>query len=573
MRWTGLVDHNWKNPGNWVEVKGSYETPVAWAPTSCVDVIIPSGATNYPELIDSAWCGTIAMKDRAMLKNPHVLKYADASVEFKLTPSERDRLIMWSAPLKDMYSGDYHVVRKSDGTPNWGDSYMMFFQMANPDSPTPVDSVFTMTASVGHPGVSLSLGTAFNFRLTATSLNRDSMLTFPRTATSYKADNGTTYTGLTRSNNGKFITDGLTLSNDGTFDLLVRNTAGTGVYPRIMQVVNPYMAWLDVGDFLQGNSATLEPNGYVAWNGDVNSDLVKYYTGSLSNELRYWIPTDKQSVTGASDGMIPPLKSFFVIRKSGAQTNTLKMSHQWTTTDTARVTNPYTLRAAATAAETHVLRIKATQGNKTGSALLRYNPEAHLYYDGREDVYQLFYDEIPLSIYALTPWKETLAVYSNGDFSTRNVNLGLRLREAGEVTLEFSGMSTFGHDVWLIDKVAGKEVNLQQTNAYTFMVVKSGHEILELNDRFALRSQYTGNGLTGSQAISLPLWNVSSQGRHIQVQSASHPIGELQIYDITGGLVYTANASSTYFRIAVAQGIYIVKARIGDDYKVEKVFV
>ncbi|MDR1645334.1 MAG: VCBS repeat-containing protein [Tannerellaceae bacterium] len=573
MRWTGLVDRNWKNPGNWVEVKASYESPARFAPTICVDVIIPSGATNYPELSDTVQCKAIVMQDRAMLKNPHVLKYSKAAVEIKLTTVERDRFIMWSAPLKNMWSGDYFVTRRSDGKPNWGDTYMMFFQMKNPDYASAVDSVYTMTATTGRPNTTLGLGKSFNFRLTATALNRDSIFSFPRTETQYIDDNNTSY-NVDRANSNRFVTDGVQVAADKTFEFTVLNTAGTGVYPRIIQVANPYLAWLDVSKFLAGNSTVLETNGYVAWNGDINSDLVSFYTGSLQNQLRYWIPTDKQSITGVPTGMIPPLKSFFVIRKSGtqAQTNVLKMSAAWTTTYEG-VTNPYSLRAATE--ETAMLRIKATQGSKNSSAILHYNPEAHAYYDGKEDVTRLFYDEIPLAVYFLTPWKDALAIYSDADFSTRNTNLGLRVRDAGEVTLEFSGMETFGHDVWLVDKVAGKEVNLQQENSYAFTVVKAGRDALELNDRFTIRSRFTGNGLiTGNEPSPavLPQWNVSAQDRYIRIQSSS-TISQLFIYDVMGALVYRANAPFNHFRVPVSQGLYIVKALLDNEYKVEKVFV
>jgi hypothetical protein len=571
MRWTGLIDHNWKNPGNWVEVKNNYESPVAWAPTGCVDVIIPSGATNYPELTDSVWCSHIAMKDRAMLKNPHVLNYDKATVELKLTPSEKDRVIMWSAPLQHMYSGDYHF-KKNDGKPNWGDAYMMFFQMANPDVGN-VAQANSMTATVGHPGVPLPLGTAFNFRLAATSINQDSTLIFPKAETAYTASNNASYNNLDRTNRSRFITDPVSVTSGGTFNLLVQNSAGTTVYPKVLQVVNPYMAYLDIQKFLVGNSTVLETNGYVAWDGDMNTSFVAHYTDEVMEHGIRWMTTF-QAAPATNVGMIPPLKSFFVIRKDhianpAAATNTLKMSPDWTTTQ--NVTNPYTLRASTT--ETNVLRIKATQGTKTSSALLYYNPQAHAYYNGKEDVYQLFYDEIPLTVYAITPWKEALAIYSDGDFSTRNTVLGLRVREAGEVTLTFSGMPTFGHDVWLIDKATGKEIDLQQNDSYAFTVVKTGSDAIDINDRFVLRAHYTGNGITGNEAPTLPQWNVSSRDRYIHIQSTSLLINQLQVYDITGALIYSANTPSGYFRIPVTQGIYIIKAQIGDEHKVEKVFV
>jgi hypothetical protein len=111
MRWTGLADSNWHNPYNWVEVKDGYEAPARSGPSNCVDVIISKEATNYPALIDASYGHTITMEDRAMLKNPHVLHYDSAKVEIKLQPSERDRFILWSAPLQSVYSGDYHFKK------------------------------------------------------------------------------------------------------------------------------------------------------------------------------------------------------------------------------------------------------------------------------------------------------------------------------------------------------------------------------------------------------------------------------------------------------------------------------
>jgi hypothetical protein len=562
MRWTGLIDHNWRNPGNWVEVKGTYETPVAWEPTGCVDVIIPSGATNYPELTAPVQSRNITMKDRAMLKNPHVLTYVNALVEFKLTPWEKDNFISWSPPLKDMYSGDYHF-KKNDGNPNWGDEYMMFFQMPNPDiqGSSPVNN--HLTATVGNPGVPLPLGTAFNFRLTATSVNRDSTLTFPKTATSYTAANGTAYNNLSRSNANRFITDGVSLSGD-QFNLDVPGDMGAQY--RFMQVVNPYLAYLDVGKFLSGNSAILESNGYIEWDGSISANFISHLENLTSDGMRYSISNAPSG--GTNSGMIPPLKSFFVMKKTNTSGN-IKMSPTWTTT--SGVTNPYTLRASET--ETNILRIKATQGDKTSYAALHYNPKAHPYYDVKEDVYQLFYDDIPLTVYALTPWKDALSIYGDGDFSTRNTDLGLRIRDAGEVTLEISGMQTFGHNVWLIDKVANKEINLLQNASYTFVVAKTSGGIMEINNRFTIRAHYTGNGITSNEDISIPQWSVSSIDRAIVVQSLSHPIHNLQICDVTGAQTYASNASSTYFHIPLAQGIYIVKAQIDDEHKVEKVFV
>jgi hypothetical protein len=564
MRWTGLADHNWKNPANWVEVvNGSYERPVAWAPTGCVDVIIPSGAANYPELTDSVRCGVITLKDRAMLQNPHVLTHSGASVELKLTPAEKDRFIMWSAPLRDMYSGDYHF-KKSDGAPNWGDSYMMFFQMGNPDISSSA-VVHTMTATVGRPNQSLALGTAFNFRLAATSINRDSVLTFPKSATSYTGADGNPYTLTSRANKSHFITDG----QKEEFNLPVANPSDASTV-RILQVVNPYMAWLKVGDFLSGNTEL--QGAYMDWDGGVNTGIVSYYTGGAAG-MRYFIPSVPN---GATTGMIAPLKSFFVIAKSAPAPTTLKMNAKWTTT--SGTSSPYTLRATAAPVPAQ-LYVKAVQGDKSSSTLLRYDPQAIANYRETEDIYQLFYDGtdgtdgIALTLYSMAPWGEALAINSSDNFTSRNTPLGLHIREAGEVKLSFSGVQNFGHDIWLIDRVLNKETRLQENSSYTFTVAKTGNKPVDINDRFSLYMKYTG--LTGSETPSASLsgWSVSTRDRNIYVQSASGVIRDLQVYDVTGAGVYRSQGPSEQFRIPVVQGVYILKAQFDNEQKIEKVFV
>ncbi|MDR1919744.1 MAG: VCBS repeat-containing protein [Tannerellaceae bacterium] len=560
MRWTGLVDHNWRNPGNWVEIKGSYEAPVNWVPTGCVDVIIPSAAVNYPELIDTAVCRNITMKDRAMLTNPHVLKYNNAQVEFKLTPTEKDRFVMWSAPLQSMYSGDYHF-KNNAAAPQWGDVFVNYFQTANPDLVGSVATAAYFTATVGNPGVALPLGKAFNLRLASTSANRDSILVFPKTSSSYSANNQTYPTA--RTNGSRFLTEQLSFSGN-SYDLPVNGGSGF----RVIEVVNPYMAYLDVAQFIAGQSNNILANGYLLWDGDVNKSPIGHHV-STTDGMRYFI-VNAETLTGTNVGLIAPLKSFFVI-KSNASANltSLKISPQWTTTVG---TNPYTLRASTQ--ETNILRVKASQGEKASHAALFYDAKAFPTYNAKEDVYQMFYEEIPLTVFSLTPQKEALSINTSGDFSSTQTDLGLRVRDPGEVTLSFSGLPSFGHEVYLIDKELQKEIDLQKNPSYTFVVVKAADsKAIELNSRFSLRARYTGV-FTGNEAVAeQPGWNVSGAYGRIDIQSFAGLISRLHIYSVTGALVYSANTASERFSIPVAEGIYIIKAQIGDEYKVEKVFV
>ncbi|MDR0844449.1 MAG: right-handed parallel beta-helix repeat-containing protein [Tannerella sp.] len=575
MRWTGKLNSDWKNPVNWVEVKAQYgfpfEVPVLWAPTTCVDVSISSDALHYPELVDSVSCGNIRMEDRAMLKNPHVLDYDSASVEIILKPAERDRFIMWSAPLKNMYSGDYHF-KNSSNQPQWGDVYMNLFQQANPANTayTPQPNMFT--ATIGELGEPLPLGKAFNLLVTTTTRTRDVPLIFPQTYTSYTDDVPNSSYPTPRGTPGegyRFITDGLVLGFDRTFPLNVPADS-SGSY--LVQVVNPYLAYLDVIDFLGSNVASFTPGVYIIWDGNVNDGFtaVKFVGDTDYKEgMRYIYSGTLASESANNPRLIPPLQSFFVQKRSNVKLSApVKMSPNWTTTSGAR---PFTLRAG-TDEVGGVLYIKAVQGQKTSSTALQNDPNASPAFNGNEDVRNLFFDEMPLTLYSLTAMREPLAINASGDFQSQQTDLGLRILESGETKLEFSGLNTFGHLVYLIDKEKNLVIDLQQTPEYTFTVTKPADvAAIELNDRFTLRMDIDP---TANQPVASSSLLATSLNGELYVRATSGSIRSLEVYHVNGALIYSTQTESELFRVPVERGqVYVVKARIGETYEVRKVLV
>jgi hypothetical protein len=243
------------------------------------------------------------------------------------------------------------------------------------------------------------------------------------------------------------------------------------------------------------------------------------------------------------------------------------MSPNWTTT---ALPGAYVLRSAPV--ETGVLRIKAVQGDKTGYAVLQYERNASPAYAGNEDVQALFYDEIPLTLYSLTAQKEPLAISSSGDYS-QNTDLGLRIMGTGEIKLEFSGLSTFGHNVYLFDKEKNVEINLQQTPEYIFAATKPANvKSVEVNDRFTLRMEYTGQG--NSEITTNPVLLLSGWDGRIHVRSVSGLISHLLVYNMAGMLLYDDHTVSDEFSIPVERSqTYIVKALTGNKYSTGKVIV
>jgi hypothetical protein len=555
MRWTGLVNTHWQYPGNWVEERqengSTYESPISWTPARCVDVTIPSDAAHFPELRDSAYCNCITVQDRALLAGTHLLNYDSARVEILLKSTERDRFIMWSAPLRHMYSGDYHF--KNGTTPQWGDVYMNFFQQANPDlGGSGAAAPNTFTATFGHPDVGLGLGTAFNVKVTSTSLSREKIWIFPQPDNWYEDSQQKRYPAagnLSRSYRHRFITEEAALNPDTIFYM---NITDRGDYD-LVQVVNPYLAWLEVKPFLDGNTDRLSPAGYLIWNGLINEDFAAV---GIDGGNRYVYTHPALSL---SPGLIPPLQSFFVQKYKStpdASYPWVRMSPKWTVT---AAPSPYVLRAAPQ--ENGILRIKATQGNRTAYTLLRYTSQAMPEFRFKEDIRTLFYDELPLTVYTLTDLREPLAINASGSFGLRETALGLRMRGTGEVRLDFTGMESFGHDVYLIDlQASGREIDLQETPYYTFVATGSpSGGMTEINNRFLLRMTYTGRGLVDVSVPDAPAIRCHGHDGHIHVRAVSGAIRRLEIYNVAGALIYTAGDGSTEYRIPAQTGIYLVK--------------
>jgi hypothetical protein len=546
MRWKGDVSSDWRNPQNWAEYippSGgcmAYEAPAVAPPSPCRDVEIPTLAPNFPELTDTATCREVALRDRAMLKNVHLLKYRRAKVELIPGPQERDRFLTVSAPLQHTYTGDYHFTSPASVDPQWGDVYMHFFRRQNPDdAPGAPAHTTVFSETFGHPGTHLPAGHAFNLRVTSTSATRGQGFVFPRAHLEYRDAQGKLHP-TTRTLAHRFITEELAVNSaaDTTFRLPVNDDAGQLQHTAI-QVVNPYMAYLDMKKFFAGNSSVLMTDAFYEWDG-------------------YRTHTFTPVVPGAGT-LMPPLRSFFVQKKTGGTLTELVISPNWTTT---KGRHPYILRAGAL--EPGVLRIRAVQRDNTGEAQLHYSPAAAPSFSAGEDLRSLFYSANPLMLYtfAQAAPQTPLALNASGDFERQTVSLGLYVKESGEVTLEFSGMETFGHNVFLHDRELGNvPVDVRARPLYTFVANRpQGAPALELLDRFTLTFEYTGVGL---DSVPVPeSWTVTATGGFLHVHAAPDAIRSLEVYNTGGALVYRASYSATDYRIPAVPGqVCFVKAR------------
>lgn len=565
MKWTGNVDTDWNNPANWVQVLADKtEVPVTWAPVGCTDVTIPGGAKNYPELKSVAECGKIHLADRAMISGIHHLNYTTASVDLKPSPTEKDRFLMWSAPLKDMYSGDYHFTG-ANNEPSWGHVYMNFFQSANPDYVGSVEKEKTFTATFGSTGTPLPLGKAFNVKVLS---GKDQSFSFPKTITSYTSQNGESSGNLSRINAGRFITDGA-INGNGDLNLPV---SGNNAFS-LIQVVNPFMAYLDMAKFFNANASRLSGT-YVIWNGDVNADFITTLSYEENGEMRYVVDDSRLPATSA--GYVAPLQSFFVAKKNaGAQIGTVSMNAStMTTTKLGGETGNYVLRSAVRGEDAmNQLRITASIGDAKNSTVLLRRSGTRPEFDPAEDAEKFFHHGAPVSIYSLTGSKKAVAINASETFNG-DVRLGIRVKNtASPIELSFSGLNSFGQRVSLIDHAQNdKEIDLSKTDSYVFVLKEENvQDIVELNNRFSLR--FSNDLATSIDEVINTEISIRTLDRNLVVSSPSL-FDRVEVINISGMKVYDNLIPSSYLQIPVSPDqVYIVKVSAGKNNLIKKILV
>jgi hypothetical protein len=203
------------------------------------------------------------------------------------------------------------------------------------------------------------------------------------------------YNVSVRTNSGRFILDG----NNQWHSLPVLNDVDGS---NLVQIVNPFMAYLSVYWVLYYNSDKLSDAGYVIWDGSIDGFTVHATVGDIANRFEI---TTTPAMSDPAEGFIPPLQSFFVQKKTTAPLGTITISPHRTYTvipDYPGNSSPYKLRAGAQ--ETNILRVKAVQDKRVSYAVLHYNESTSPAYSSKEDMHKLFYqledNVIPLEVYS-----------------------------------------------------------------------------------------------------------------------------------------------------------------------------
>lgn len=472
------ADTDWNNWSNWTE--GS--------PWGCTNVVIPAGATRYPNL--KAWgsvdkfyggnyCANIHFEPGAAVLNTQYLEYDCAYVEMEV---QSGMYHMISTPLHGMVTGDMFVSPEMPAyfTPLKEDTYrevrhnpivrqkMYSRAVTTATSGTDLNGTVASTADWSRTfnavaqlyeqaqGIKMMVGNEGD----GTSYR----LRFPKAYTEY---NYYTLSGRwvkeetlpegARNMNGKFAYEesGFKPENAGrSFTFKLRNEEQGATY---FVAGNPFMSYLDIKTFLTENKQSVQAiriidseNVFGEEEGLVRISLSE--NGNLSFD-----------VAGEQSNTIAPLQAFYV-EASGDNasdnvdiTYTSDMFVQPSASTATRSSRSASVPAAGE------MKISAVSGNSVSSCSLLRSAGASDAYNAKEDIVSLIDEDFMPKVKVYTVADKRALDIQKMSNATR-VGLGFMVKDASQQT-EFTLDYGSNWKGWtLVDKQTGKRYLLDGTS-------------------------------------------------------------------------------------------------------------
>jgi hypothetical protein len=589
------------NNSDWNYILNWNSTTGIGSPIWCTDVIIPDSAHFYPSLTDlsPAYCRDITFKPGGSVGKIHKLSYRNAFVE--LDPAE-DHWMMLSAPLKYMYSADYHPDPNWEGISDGNDQkiYMREFDVnyvtndkVNPDGRAGT-SIGAFSKAFANLHVLLEAGKGFVLGVETGAYFPGHNFEFPRlnddgTDVEYKYHMKETGewienenarvtsdkypfrpergTSVRRTNADWLVNHTYHYGEDSryrfiyedpgdttaVFSIAVANEGTTNI------VGNPFMSLLDLHAFYENNQASIQPY-FRIWNGTTYSAYV--ITGT---EAWNYIPEADSVATGKR--YISPMQAFFVQMKEGQNTirfnpDSISVAADTLIKSTKSSMHPYE----------NVLSIQVSMDQAENTALLIASPKANDRYDPAEDIYKLFspQEEVP-EIYTVS---ENQAMEMNAISTAetiKSIPLGIKTTKTGSFRISIdraSGFTSYPY-LELIDTQENKRYDLNaETN---FVFEKTTKEDIDGRFYLLLRKDLSSNI---EEVKEEDLLNVVVEENRITVTSPLSKIKSLALYDMSGRFIYKKDKLNSFrYSIDVSgnSGIYILKTETEATIKTTKI--
>ncbi|MDR1119355.1 MAG: hypothetical protein LBM08_00380, partial [Dysgonamonadaceae bacterium] len=566
---------DWRNPANWALTSDGTSNPNGYLPTPCTHVILPTGASAfYPILQDSVVCSMITFNPGAELGRQDLLVYDNAHMQLNLAANQ---WYMFSPPLHNMYSGDFY---REDPDPSVDEqtAYTVRFSLINPE--TAFDQTGQWTGAFSTPNVELGIGSGLAIWIDkhGTSANErpEILFDFPKHDTEHHLYNpdrfppgniSKTYP-IDRSQNGRFIHEGV-MDGQGNIALPISG-AGGEAFSSVL-IGNPFMSHLNFTAFHADNSG-LYSKGYKLVHG-AGAEIDGFYSYMWNGSGNKYISTDPD---GESSGLIPPMQSFVVEVSNGtASLNANIQTHTATSVEQGDAFRDAGTDASSSSRQLDILAVRNTEVSK---AIILQDASYATHYIPSEDSYKLFVskvydsDDVLKHVQLYTRSSDGYALDINcigtGEQDI-TIPLCIRTSEKGEITLNFSGMESFGEStgIYLYDAQHPQRlIDLKTQPEYAF---NKTEDELYLENRLSLVIGKTLQPLgieTDSQSSGVRILSLSPHTLRI-VSASGDVLGNVRITDAWGRIVLDnpTVSSSTYEYQTPAPGIYVV--RVGAEVK------
>ena len=471
------LDTDWNNWNNWTD--GS--------PWGCTNVVIPAGATRYPNL--NAWgsvdkfyggnyCANIHFEPGAAVLNTQYLEYDCAYVEMEV---QSGMYHMISTPLHGMVTGDMFVSPEMPAyfTPLNGATYrevrhnpvvrqkMYSRAVTTATSGTDPNGTVVATAdwsrtfnAVAQPyeqaqGIKMMVGNDWGtfYRLR-----------FPKAYTEY---NYYTLSGGwvkketlpegARNMNGKFAYEviGFNPENAGssfTFELRNEEQGAT-----CFVAGNPFMSYLDIKTFLTENKQSVQAIRIIDSENIFGEEegLVRISLGE-NGDLSF-------DVAGEQSNTIAPLQAFYVEVSGDYASDNVNItytSNMFVQPSASTATRSSRSASVPTAGE---MKISAVSGNSVSSCSLLRSAGASDAYNAKEDIVSLIDEDFMPKVKVYTVADKRALDIQKMSNATR-VGLGFMVKDGSQQT-EFTLDYGSNWKGWtLVDKQTGKRYLLDGTS-------------------------------------------------------------------------------------------------------------
>lgn len=387
-------------------------------------------------------------------------------------------------------------------------------------------------------------GTGFSLKVQDIVDNSSAIFRLPKADGSYSyysqgSTNGGIPVDITRYKPGRLRSDTLFIRNtdmtdkqDGKpIEITLSETADGDYY----LVGNPFMAHLDMDAFFKKqtfNNIQINNGAVLAWKYWYLDDDGTQVAVSYDEENDVWTSTK----TTGDDFLIPPLRSFFVVKNADAEESVIKFTQEMQTLggsgDGLRSANALTITATTT-------------DGRTSRAAVAYDMAASADYEASEDA-ELFLDsnlgDVPM-VYTVAG---TMATSINRTSELYNIPLSVYGSKQEMVTLSFGGLNQFS-SATLYDAQEQTETPLREGKTVSVPAGTSG--------RYFLRAGTpTGNEVIARNAFLV----YSVGGGKVMVTSSNTPLKDIRVYTMGGAQVRSIQASGMQQEIYLNRGIYLI---------------